>query len=133
VPDCSNNLAPTAGIIDRLIQCVKELSADNEKLMRELDKRSSFTMEEVLARVKPMLPNESDFYIKKMESRTQHAEEKCDGSDILISAACTNHFGAQAAVGPQFFQREGQRWAACDRYGGTVWEAEGQLICMRLH
>jgi hypothetical protein len=74
-----------------------------------------------------------DFYVKAIPSNIQHTEMSCNDGDSLVSAACTNVNGAQAAVGPKFFERDGVRWASCDRYGGVQQNAEGQLICMKAH
>ncbi|GEP59508.1 hypothetical protein [Reyranella soli] len=73
----------------------------------------------------------SDFYIKSFGPVIQKAEGNCD-ADVLIAAACTNSNRAQAAVGPEFFEKDGKRWARCQRYGNIVWEAEGQLTCLKL-
>jgi hypothetical protein len=89
-------------------------------------------LEQKLQDIQKKLPSPADFYVKPIPPTTQYSEMNC-GDDILISAACTNHLGAQTAVGPKFFDRDGKRWASCERYGGIVWEAEGQLICMKHH
>ena len=79
------------------------------------------------------LPGASDFYVKAIPSIVQYSEAACEGTDILVSAACTNSHGAQTAVGPKFFDRNGARWASCERYAAAGQTAEGQIICMRHH
>jgi hypothetical protein len=73
-------------------------------------------IEQGLAQVQSLLPGSADFYVKPILSVRQHSEESCNGNDILISAACTNSQGTQAAVDPKFFEKNGTHWASCDRY-----------------
>jgi hypothetical protein len=82
------------------------------------------------AQLRSLLPQLADFYVKPIPSVVQYSDASCD-ADILISATCTNSHGAQTAVGPKFFDKDGKRWASCERYGPAGQTAEGQLICLK--
>ena len=94
--------------------------------------KSQQRIEQDLAQVQSLVHGSADFYVKPIFSVRQHSEESCNGNDILISAACTNSQGTQAAVGPKFFEKNGTRWASCDWYHTPGQTAEGHLICMKL-
>jgi hypothetical protein len=118
-------------------QTIEESRADKlEKQIKQIDDQLAKLKADnagELKNIKSLLPGPADFYVKPIPSIVQESQQFCDGDDILISAACTNSLGAQAAVGPKFFEKDGKLWASCERYNTPGQTAEGQLICMKHH
>jgi hypothetical protein len=115
-----------------VLQCAQQAvdaAARADAAVKALEQKLEDARKDLLS----TLPGPADFYVKRIPPIVQYAEMSCDGTDILISAACTNASGAQTAVGPKFFDKNGTRWASCERYGPPGLTAEGQLICMKHH
>jgi|GEM_PF-6478586 len=140
LPACIRQLQAAASDINRLQQTTAGLATENAALKKQLatDERTLGSQYDELERfeqkMRQSIPRAEDFYVKDIPSQIQHSSVACNGDDVMISAACTNHHGAQTAVGPQFASdQQGHRIAICQRYGNEVWEAEGQVVCMKLH
>ncbi len=76
------------------------------------------------------LPSASDFFPVDIPSAAQDTGfDSCPSGSVLVSAACTNSDGGQAAVGPTFDSNG--RAARCQRFGAGT-SVEGALICMKI-
>lgn len=84
-----------------------------------------------IAALRNLLPNSKDFYVLPIAQKRQEASASC-GADILISAACTNDGGAQAAVGPVISANpDGTHTVKCLSYNPAGRNVEGNLICLK--
>ncbi len=110
---------------------VEKLNNANIALYSQVDKlqQDISVLQKTVGALK--IPTSGDYYVKPIPSKLQDTEETCNDNDILISAACTNQQGSQAAVGPIFRMKDGKRSAFCARYGGERWNADGQIICLK--
>jgi hypothetical protein len=89
-------------------------------------------VDQAMAELRTLLPNSNDFYVQPIPSARQIAKGSCAGNDILVSAACTNDGGAQAAVGPTINKNaDGTYNVVCQSYNPAGRMAEGQMICLK--
>lgn len=115
---------------------IDALKSDNAKLQGQVAQLQQGLSEvhRKAEEVSNKLPTPKDYYPKEIPQedtnkggpRKTHAD--C-GNDILVSAACTNHGGAQTAVGPVFKSYDGKLGAECALYDGET-ASEGQIICL---